>query len=464
MLPAKLQETPSAAAPVEPATPPEGGFGRVLNSIHGLQQRLDDFSVDEVIRASAKAETLIQQLSSIQVKLSGLPLLKQVFSDANQIISEIPEENFELAALSNLVKYPTLNALLTTGNQLQQAVFACPEKPTNPEPPVLKALPSPVTQAEPLPIIADVLSAPAERTPEHAEPIAGGADKMPQTAESAGADILLPAASADDSPAADVASEQTAGAPVTETLSDEDDVPGGKRVSARGNSDFDQRLLNDLIKTYGDFAGSPNFPSSSRTPKSAPSKSSKNKTVTENAPIAPAIIEADFHQATPVDVARSRAAIPPKATPPEIVTVLDGQQAEPVEESVTSLTKHGELDRQLKSIVTDYGEKHGELDRQLKSIIKDYGENDLYPRRNSLNVKIAGIVAFALLGLVLGGFYFFKTPTPMTSAPANSTAQPDAKFSSGSATTSKGGNNANATGGTVNRSPSAATNNTKEKK
>jgi len=447
MLPAKLQETPSAAAPVEPATLPVGGFGRVLNSIHGLQQRLDDFSVDEVSRASSKTETLFQQLSSIQVKLSGLPILKQVFSDTNRIISEIHEENFELVALSNLEKYPTLNALLTTGNQLQQAVLACPEKPTNPEPPVLKALPSPVSQAEPLPIIAAVLSAPAERTPVHAEPIASGSDKVPQTAESVGAAKLLPAASADDSPAADVASEQTAGAPVTETLSDEDDVPGGKRVSARGNSNFDQRLLNDLIKTYGDFAGSPNFPSTSRTPKSAPSMSSKNKTVTENAPIPPAaIIEADFHQATLVDLARSKAAITPKATPAEIVPVLNAQQVEPVEESVTSLTKHGELDR------------------QLKSIIKDYGENDLYPRRNSSNVKIAGIVAFALLGLVLGGFYFFKTPTPMTSAPANSTAQPDAKFSSGSATTSKGGDNANATGGTVNRSPSAATNNTKEKR
>jgi len=426
MLPAKLQETPPAIAP---ATTQVGGFGRVLNSIHGLQQRLDDFSVDEVIRASAKAETLIQQLLSIQVKLSGPPLLKQVFSDANRIIGEIPEENFELAELSNLEKYPTLNALLTTANQLQQAVLACPEMPTHPEPPVLEVLPSPVSQAEPPSIIADALSVPAERTPEHAEPIASGADKVPQTT------------------ADDVSSEQTAGALVTETSGDEDDEPGGKSVSAHSNSDFDQRLLDDLIKTYGDFAASPNFPSSSRTPKSTPSKSSKNRTVTANAPIAPpAIIKADFHKATPANVARSKEAMPPKATPAEIVPILDAQKAEPVEQSVTSLTKHGELDR------------------QLKSIIKDYGENDLYPRRNTLNVKIVGIVAFVLLGLVLVGFYFFKTPAPMTSAPANSSAQPDAKFSSGSATTSKGSDNATATGGTVNRSPSAATNNTKEKK
>ena len=378
-----------------------------------------------MIRASAKAETLIQQLLSIQVKLSGPPLLKQAFSDANRIIGEIPEENFELAELSNLEKYPTLNALLTTANQLQQAVLACPEMPTHPEPPALKVLPSPVSQAEPPPIIADALSAPAERMPEHAEPIASG-DKVPQTT------------------ADDVSSEHTAGALVTETSGDEDDEPGGKSVSARGNSDFDQRLLDDLIKTYGDFAASPNFPSSSRTSKSVPSKSSQNRTVTANAPIAPpAIIKADFHQATPANVARSKAAMPPKATPAEIVPILDAQQAKPVEQSVTSLTKHGELDR------------------QLKSIIKDYGENDLYPRRNTLNVKIAGIVAFALLGLVLAGFYFFKTPA---TAPANSTVQPDAKFSSGSATTSKDGDNANATGGTVNRSPSAATNHTKEKK
>jgi hypothetical protein len=60
--------------------------------------------------------------------------------------------------------------------------------------------------------------------------------------------------------------------------------------------------------------------------------------------------------------------------------------------------------------------RHGELDRQLKSIIKDYGEYDLYSHRSTINFKTAAIAAFVVLGLVLGGFYFFKVPTVPTPA------------------------------------------------
>ena len=54
--------------------------------------------------------------------------------------------------------------------------------------------------------------------------------------------------------------------------------------------------------------------------------------------------------------------------------------------------------------------KNGELDRQLKKIIKDYGENDLYAHKQTINIKKAGILAFVFLGLVFGVIYFFKAP------------------------------------------------------
>jgi hypothetical protein len=58
----------------------------------------------------------------------------------------------------------------------------------------------------------------------------------------------------------------------------------------------------------------------------------------------------------------------------------------------------------------------GEIDRQLKNIIKDYGEYDLYSHQKSTNIKTAAIAAAAVLGLILGGLYFFKTAS--SSAPA----------------------------------------------
>ena len=115
--------------------------------------------------------------------------------------------------------------------------------------------------------------------------------------------------------------------------------------------------------------------------------------------------------------------------------------------------------------------KQGEIDRQLKSIIKDYGEYDLYQRHNPLNLKVAGIVAFALLALVLGGFYFLKSPAPETSVPANSAVQSEVKSSSVLSGSNSSANSApgrasghEVTGAGTGERPSSAVTNTKQKK
>jgi hypothetical protein len=69
-------------------------------------------------------------------------------------------------------------------------------------------------------------------------------------------------------------------------------------------------------------------------------------------------------------------------------------------------------------------QKAGELDRQLKKIIKDYGEYDLYSKQSSVNLKTGGIVVFVILGLVLGGLYLFKAPATVSSSPSQDVTQP----------------------------------------
>jgi uncharacterized protein HemX len=71
-------------------------------------------------------------------------------------------------------------------------------------------------------------------------------------------------------------------------------------------------------------------------------------------------------------------------------------------------------------------QKHGELDRQLKNIIKDYGEYDLYSHQSSTNVKKLALATFAALALMLGVWYFFKAPsTPRNPAASAVTQSPD---------------------------------------
>jgi hypothetical protein len=131
------------------------------------------------------------------------------------------------------------------------------------------------------------------------------------------------------------------------------------------NHDFDQRLMEDVIKTYGDFAVTPNLPA----------------TVDSSTKIAPVPEEAA--KTATAELARSAAA----------------------------------AERNLVNV-----QKSGDLDRQLKKIIKDYGEYDIYERKSVVNFKTGGIVAFAVLGLILAVLYLFSAPsavsTPKTSSAA----------------------------------------------
>ena len=60
---------------------------------------------------------------------------------------------------------------------------------------------------------------------------------------------------------------------------------------------------------------------------------------------------------------------------------------------------------------------HGELDRQLKKLVKDYGEYDKYSHQSSLTLKKSGIAAFVVLALVLAAVYFFRSPAQTISQP-----------------------------------------------
>jgi hypothetical protein len=136
-------------------------------------------------------------------------------------------------------------------------------------------------------------------------------------------------------------------------------VDNVKETSApSASTEFDQRLLDDLIKNYGEFATAPN---SSRL----------------------------------------------------------NERREVVETDSTSLQSNriqsGEVALDRDNLPTL--KKQGDIDRQLKKIIEDYGEYDLYSRQGPVSLKTGVIAAFLLLGLVLSGFYYFS-PASSQNPPA----------------------------------------------
>ena len=130
-------------------------------------------------------------------------------------------------------------------------------------------------------------------------------------------------------------------------------------IAASDSVEFDKKLLDDLIKNYGEFAVSSKPPSTGEL--SAPPEKGESSSA-------------------PKPTAQSNSA----------------------------------MNRSVPAYQT-----HGEFDQKLKKLIKDYGQVDLYSQHSSGKTKLRALAAFAVLGAVLSGIYYFSSPK---SAPAPNAA------------------------------------------
>src|SRR6185436_5488959 len=88
------------------------GFGKVLGSIQGLQQRLNDFTLDDIIGAENNLKSLMQQIVHMRDRFDTIAEMKHAVTNANQLILTIPEENFDLVGPDSLEKHPKLHAIV----------------------------------------------------------------------------------------------------------------------------------------------------------------------------------------------------------------------------------------------------------------------------------------------------------------------------------------------------------------
>jgi hypothetical protein len=402
MFPAQKQETPPANATASAA----GGFGKVLNSIQGLQQRLDDFSVEDVSRAQSKAENLIRELSFLQLKLNGLAITEQVLTDARRTIISIPDNNFDLIDFDSLEKYPTLH-LLIKASTLVELVRVRAQSFAN----YIDELNAARESAEAITVNSEPRGSIVPRSPfpqlEASTAVEAGGS------ENASAELLLPRVQLDELPAQEPEPEKGGRHSQSASLLDQPHGGSDKKKTISAKSGFNQRLLDDLIDTYGDFASSPNPSASLKAAKPVMPKASEYEPpAAHSVKLEDVTLPAALPEAVRVQVGTAKP-VPTKITDDEIL-FPSVEHPRPTAENVTTSTKRDEIDR------------------QLKNIIKDYGEYDLYQRHSSLNLKVVGILTFAFLLLVLGGLYFFRSSAPVVSVPASSARQSNVKSSSSS--------------------------------
>ncbi len=457
MLSVKIPDTEPDDA--KPST--AGGFGKVLGSMQGLQQRLGDFSYGEISIAEAKVKMLVKQLALLRDRLNNLVQLKLSVSEINRYVSEIPQASHDQVNLDSLEKHPQLHAILQAsklarfqslmkGNRVGADAVSLKTVTAEPPDQALAAKeagtkspdeqPQSIDKQQASEAIGSMTRASGDArvgdlSPVAEHPVAPRAhDKF--TTQAKPRSLTIPnetiTASRDDQGGGQakdwsfdldetvLTSSELFTTPINfefppETLDDPEPVaknvsksklpptatitktpanktkviearaavtaqaipgqPAPKNAEAEldeskalvpANHVFDQRLLEDVIKNYGDFAGAANLPATIDT--------ATNIVAVTDTPAKPAT--AEFAQ--------------PTAAERKILNV----------------------------------QKSGDLDRQLKKIIKDYGENDIYQSKPVVSFKTGGIIAFAVLGVVLGVLYLFKAPAAAPTPQTGSVTQP----------------------------------------
>ena len=456
MLPAQKQETPPEMTQHSPDSATMG-FGKVLTSIKGLQQRLEDFSVEDVARTETNAKTLVLELSQLQLKLDSLGALKQFVASTNRLISEIPEENFEQVAPDGLENHPQLRAIIQASklirlHRLMQAAKAGAES----IPFDLEAGSSNTSVSRPqieLPEFDTTMTLSSEVAAERpsaalfetsAEPIEAATSSPSESPESVqseewifspedklgGFEEAVTARLGDfelGSPSVGKALDITERSSIGTSTQKANDQSKEATSSTKSASVFDERFLSDLIETYGEFKISSVVASPVETPSTAEPVVIEREV--QPAPVelaaAPNPPSTEVAVIFPEQSAPSETAVEPQ-TLPALIAAPSREEIQASElPAIAAPEKHkpktGAGAKEKKNLALS---KHGELDRQLKSIIKDYGEYDLYSPRSSINLKMAALGAFAVLGLVLGGFYFFRVPASPTPVSVGTAGQP----------------------------------------
>ena len=448
------------------------GFGKVLNSIQGLQQRLGDFSYGEVSIAEAKVKLLVKQLGALRDNLSTVVRLKEAARETTRHINSLPKENYSLVGPDSLEKHPQLHAIIKASKLIR----------------IQGQLKAALTVQDAISLDTEGNSEPSN-APTNPQEFEAGAkptpavpvDKKNSAANSGEKNGATQNRLASKKPAVprEMTFEQRDAASLAKQIDSSSLAPSKQTFPSNNDQAFNRPTdwtfdFNDPPAASIDFE----FPQETLSAAQTPLSSSPTKNLSEpkhsTKTVANAALHARLHDGAAKPPAAAQLRVPAKASGERAAITLAQSKA-------LVLTRHDFDQRLLADVIKNYGDfstsanlpatieaaagakpgfdkpgahrtrqfeessarprevpnnkKAGDLDRQLKKIIKDYGEYDLYQRPSVFNLRTGGIAAFVVLGLVLGGLYWFGTPSQERPAPLRrEVAPPAAEFSTSSET------------------------------
>ena len=397
MLSAKQDENRSESRVPRVSSPAGGPVGKVVTSIQGLQQRLNDYSLEEVSAAENRSRTLMLGLLNLQSRVGSLVAIKRSMTVVYEALEKTISDDIKLSVsdtsgkpiklhdiiqASNLIKFPTLkrtshqNSGHTVNNASpsetlpgvkhipkstrdvirQSSAAEHREATDSPNEPAFVLGATDIEAASGIPSAdfswdkdSDSNTNIGDNIQYEQEIQTTAVRSAPEILNNPQSDIGVPEF------VQELPLPQESNASISTAL-----VPTG--------GDFDQRLLDDLIKNYGEFFSSSNSPSK-------------------------------FVSQENVDT------VGPRSNP----VFLE----KPAFESAKNNTAR-----------TSPLKKEGDIDRELKKIIKDYGEYDIYSRHNRINLKFAAIGVFLLVVAVFSGFYLLSSSKSQEQSSPPAAAEP----------------------------------------
>ena len=419
MLTAQKENSPLETEPLPQRPQTTRSLDRMVTSIEGLRERVQGFTVEQVSEVDQRLRTMSLQLGELQQRLRALAEMKQQIGGLQKAVQQAEADSLEQSRMATLVEPITVQSITQFGTLLKfrrvikllkegksgsgvsasadvearAPVLPTPveittEPPKNEQklatdfPAIQHELPERSTNENSVVVTSAALEqtegvfdpGPMEMDFEPNEPFSNNpADAIfldDSTASIQPREMIAEFADTRDepSPSHEAIFEEFKGTgdmevdlaiPETETIE-----TTGQTHTASEEADFDQRLLDDLIKDYGEFTIVP-----SSTPKREAKKEPKLEPTTATRVQRPATVNL------------------------------------PTQPNLPSQRKDGELDR------------------KLKKLIKDYGEYDLYSRQTPLKLKTGVVAAFLVLTLIFSGFYFFSSSKSVVPTSASSTSQ-----------------------------------------
>jgi hypothetical protein len=419
MLTAQKENSPLETEPLPQRPQTTRSLDRMVTSIEGLRERVQGFTVEQVSEVDQRLRTMSLQLGELQQRLRALAEMKQQIAGLQKAVRQAEADTLEQNRLATLVEPITVHPIAQFGTLLKfrrvikllkeaksgsgvsasadvearapilpKPVEITTEPPKNEQklatdfPAIQHELPERSTNENSVVVTSVALEqtervfdpGPMEMDFEPNEPFSNDpADAIfldDSTASIQPREMIAEFADTRDepSPSHEAIFEEFKGTgdmevhlaiPETETME-----TTGQTHTASEEADFDQRLLDDLIKDYGEFT---------IVPSSTPKREAKKEHKLE----------------------------------PTIATRVQGP-------ATVNLPTQPNLPSQRKD---------GELDRKLKKLIKDYGEYDLYSRQTPLKLKTGVVAAFLVLTLIFSGFYFFSSSKSAVPTSASSTSQ-----------------------------------------